>query len=203
MKYYSIIKHYNSCFEKHGDSHLGVDWPNYDDAQVRYEVMLDIIKTKGQTSLLDFGSGLCHLYEFLSKNKNYNIDYSALDINPNFIYECKKKHPGISFYTKDILLDDDIPNFDYIICNGTFTEKQNLSHEEMFEYVSECLVKLWEKTNVGISFNVMSKLVDWERQDLFHVSFDEITFFLKTKLSKNFIIRNDYGLYEYTIYVYK
>jgi hypothetical protein len=49
----------------------------------------------------------------------------------------------------------------------------------------------------------MSKLVDWERDDLFHVSMDEIGLSLKNNLSKNFVIRNDYKLYEYTIYVYK
>ena len=96
-----------------------------------------------------------------------------------------------------------MPNFDYIVCNGTFTEKRDLSYEEMFDFMSNTLKTLWLKTNKGIAFNVMSKLVDWERDDLFHVSMDEIGLFLKNNLSKNFVIRNDYKLYEYTIYVYK
>ena len=54
-----------------------------------------------------------------------------------------------------------------------------------------------------MSFNFMSKQVDWERDDLFHVSLDEIAWFMKDNLSRNFIIRNDYKLFEYTIYVYK
>ena len=58
-------------------------------------------------------------------------------------------------------------------------------------------------TNKGIAFNIMSKLVDWERDDLFHVSMDELGLFLKNNLSRNFIIKNDYKLYEYTVYVYK
>ena len=73
----------------------------------------------------------------------------------------------------------------------------------MFDFMSNTLKTLWLKTNKGIAFNVMSKLVDWERDDLFHVSMDEIGLFLKNNLSKNFVIRNDYKLYEYTIYVYK
>lgn len=27
-RYRSIVDHYEACLEKHGDSHLGVDWPN-------------------------------------------------------------------------------------------------------------------------------------------------------------------------------
>ena len=73
----------------------------------------------------------------------------------------------------------------------------------MFDFMTNTLKTLWSKANKGIAFNVMSKLVDWERDDLFHVSMDEIGLFLKNNLSKNFVIRNNYKLYEYTIYVYK
>jgi hypothetical protein len=49
----------------------------------------------------------------------------------------------------------------------------------------------------------MSKHVDWEREDLFHLPFDRLTSFLTNRLSRHFVIRHDYGLYEYTTYVYK
>jgi SAM-dependent methyltransferase len=204
MKYLKIAEHYNNCFEKHGDNHLGVDWPNYEDTLVRHNIMFELLKGEKNVTLLDFGCGLGHFYDFLKLN-NYDkfINYSGLEINDNFYNLCKTKYPQLNFYHKDILLDNDIPNFDYIICNGTFTEKRDLSQNEMMEFLKSVLIKLWEKTNTGISFNVMSKIVDWERDDLFHVSMDEICLFLKNKLSRNFIIRNDYKLYEYTIYVYK
>ena len=46
MSYKNIFQHYENCFETHGDSHLGVDWPNKEDAVKRYEVMLNVIKDK-------------------------------------------------------------------------------------------------------------------------------------------------------------
>ncbi len=54
-----------------------------------------------------------------------------------------------------------------------------------------------------MAFNVMSKHVDWEREDLFHLPFDTLAEFLKKELTRNFVFRNDYGLYEYTTYVYR
>ena len=42
--YQSIIEHYEACLARHGDSHLGVDWPNAADAETRYRVMLDVIR---------------------------------------------------------------------------------------------------------------------------------------------------------------
>ncbi len=49
----------------------------------------------------------------------------------------------------------------------------------------------------------MSKQVDWERDDLFHLPLDQMADFVCGNLSRNFVIRNDYGLYEYTTYVYR
>jgi len=62
---------------------------------------------------------------------------------------------------------------------------------------------LWESCDRGMAFNVMSKCVDWERDDLFHLSMDDLGLFLKNNLSSEFSFRFDYGLYEYTAYVYK
>jgi hypothetical protein len=87
--------------------------------------------------------------------------------------------------------------------NGVFTEKLTLNHEEMFEYFKKLVKVVYNHANVGIALNVMSKQVDWERDDLFHLSLDELAWFVKEELSRKFIIRNDYGLYEYTIYILK
>jgi hypothetical protein len=49
----------------------------------------------------------------------------------------------------------------------------------------------------------MSTHVDWERDDLFHLPIDKLTAFLVKEASRDFIIRHDYKLYEYTAYVYR
>ena len=207
MSYLKIAEHYDKCFKEHGDSNLGVDWPKHEDTLTRHQVMFDLIKPKEtshivNSTLLDFGCGLGHFKEWMNQ-QTWFPNYSGLDINEGFYNTCKIKYPNLDFYHIDILKNDNIPNFDYIVCNGTFTEKRDLSQEEMMDYFTSVIKKLWTKTNRGIAFNVMSKLVDWERDDLFHVSIDELGWFLKNNLSRNFTIRNDYGLYEYTTYVYK
>ena len=42
-----LVKHYENCFHKHGDTPQGVDWPNKQDAETRYQVMLQGIDTMG------------------------------------------------------------------------------------------------------------------------------------------------------------
>jgi SAM-dependent methyltransferase len=203
MKYLKLAEHYDKCFQEHGDNNLGVDWPNYEDTLVRHQIMLDLIKDE-EGSLLDFGCGLGHFYSYLKSTHHFpHIKYSGLDINEGFYNTCKTKYPYLDFYHMDILKENTLPNFDYIVCNGTFTEKRDLTQEEMMKFFTSAISKLWDKCNKGIAFNLMSKIVDWERDDLFHVSLDELGWFLKNNLSRNFVIRNDYKLYEYTAYVYK
>jgi len=206
-KYNEIIKHYESCLEKHGDSHLGVDWPNEDDVSKRYKIMLEIIALKkeiGKVSLLDFGCGTAHLLDYILKNDFDSIEYSGFDISEKFISVCEDKFRNTKFYCGDILNPKfELPNFDYFIMNGVFTEKRGLTFEEMWDYFSEILKKVFSIANKGVAFNVMSKQVDWERDDLFHVPLDKLADFLCKNLSRNYVIRNDYGLYEYALYLYK
>ena len=68
---------------------------------------------------------------------------------------------------------------------------------------SACLQPPSNLRGKGVAFNVMSKHVDWERDDLFHLPFDEMAGFVTRNLTRNFVIRNDYGLFEYTVYLYR
>lgn len=202
--YLKIVKHYEDCLKKYGDNHMGVDWPREEDALLRYRIMLEIISEQENCSLLDFGCGTAHLYDFILKYNLKNIKYTGIDISNEFIKVCKHKHSDIIFICEDILESSEkIENFDYIILNGVFTEKCELSFNEMFEYFKKIIKLLYLKSDKGIAFNVMTKHVDWERKDLFHLPFDLLVSFFKSELSHNFIIRNDYGLFEYTVYLFK
>jgi SAM-dependent methyltransferase len=203
INYKSIVKHYESCLEKHGDNHLGVDWPKKEDVNIRYQVMLEVIANSEEISLLDFGCGASHLYQYILDNNIKNIKYSGLDLSEKFITLSKIKFPQNIFYCQDILENNTLPEFDYIAMNGVFTEKRELSFDDMFIYFKRLVKEIFTIAKIGIAFNVMSKQVDWEREDLFHLSFDDLAWYLKKEISRNFIIRNDYGLYEYTVYVYK
>lgn len=204
--YRIIVSHYEQCLEKHGDCHRGVDWPNQADADTRYRVMLQLIPAGERCSLLDFGCGAGQLYSFLrAQGEAYHgVEYAGLDMSPQFIRLCREKFPQLRFLQADILQQAElVPECDYIVLNGVFTEKLTLSFDEMEGFFQRMLCAVFAKARKGIAFNVMSKAVDWERDDLFHLSTDRLISFLAANLSRHFVIRNDYGLYEYTTYVYR
>ncbi len=212
MKYKQIVRHYESCFEKHGDTAKGVDWTRNEQVDIRYQTMLELINFTEKTfqlskdiSLLDFGCGLSHLFEYIQKKNIRGINYTGLDISEQFYQASKRKFPNNHYLYGDILLDDSVisQNYDYIIMNGVFTEKLSLSYIEMFAFFKRMITRVYPYCSKGLAFNVMSKQVDWEKDNLFHVPFDEMSTFLTKNISRNFIIRNDYGLYEYTVYLLK
>lgn len=212
MNYKEIVEHYEECFEKFGDTPKGVDWTKKEQVEYRYQTMLELINFREKSfhitqkkSLLDYGCGLSHLYEYIKNNNIDFIDYTGLEISTKFFNESKKKFPENRYILGDILKDKSIleNRYDYIVMNGVFTEKRNLSYEDMFEYFKNMITLIYDHCNKGLAFNVMSKQVDWEIDTLFHVPLDDMANFLTKKISRNFIIRNDYGLYEYTVYLYK
>jgi SAM-dependent methyltransferase len=204
-KYGELVAHYESCLRAHGDNHRGVDWPNAVDARTRYRVMLDVIRQTNFAAarLLDLGCGAAHLYQYLREMERDDVEYAGLDLSPEFIRLRRSKFPDRTFYCLDVLDSAaEVPAFDYVVMNGLFTEKRSLSFDEMWNYAQAMLERAFTIASVGMAFNVMSKHVDWERADLFHLPLDLMVEHLTHNLSRHFVIRNDYGLYEYTVYVY-
>jgi SAM-dependent methyltransferase len=206
--YSEIVTHYEACLARHGDTHRGVDWPNEADAKTRYRVMLEVIRETPTPlqpiSLLDFGCGAGHLLAHLRAEQQRNVRYMGIDMSPKFVDLCRDKFPDSEFLCGDILQGDvEIPQVDYVVMNGVFTEKRSLPFEVMFDYFRQVLRRVYPLARRGLAFNVMSKHVDWERDDLFHLPFDSLATFLRREISRHYQFRADYGLFEYTAYVYR
>lgn len=206
--YFSLVEHYDRCLAKHGASPSGVDWPNAADLEKRFNVMLDLCRLEKSTekiSLLDLGCGFGALVDYIYKNGLDNkLSYSGIDLSANMIHQAKLLHSHIDFEVRDILIDGLSANLhDYIIMNGLMTEKGNITQEKMETFMADILRVTFAACNKGIAFNVMNFHVDWFRDDLFHLPFDRLVAIVLKNCSRDFVIRSDYGLYEYTVYVYK
>jgi cyclopropane fatty-acyl-phospholipid synthase-like methyltransferase len=203
----SIVRFAEQCLDQHGDSFRGVGWTrSQEQTDRRYRVMLGLLApTEGQpVTLLDFGCGASHLYEYIRRHCRDDILYSGLDVSARFLELSRRKFPELTYYDVDVLDGyGELPHFDYIVMNGIFTVRSALSVQAMTEYFEALVARVWARARRGIAFNVMSKYVDWERDDLFHVPMETLAGFLTRHVSRHFVLRHDYGLYEYTAYVYR
>jgi SAM-dependent methyltransferase len=204
--YRQIVEESERWLKRYGDRPEGVGWPIAKDAPTRYRVMLELIRPEHRAGvrLLDFGCGLSHLYEYIRREGIAGIQYSGLEISAAYLEISRGKHPDVTFYDIDVLKDDaGLPEFEYVVMNGIFNSRVRMGQEEMFGLVQSLVARVFAHARHGIAFNVMSKQVEWEREDLFHLPMDQLADFLARKVSRHFVMRHDYGLYEYTTYVYR
>lgn len=204
--YLDLVRFYEAALARYGpETPRGVGWFR-DDADTRYRAMLGVVRPHTETvTLLDFGCGLSHLYDYMLRNGVTSVRYAGLDVSPRFIALAREKHPGVTYYLADVLDEgaDHLPSFDYVVLNGLFTYKGGLTYAEMVEFLEALIPKVFELASIGIAFNVTTAQVEWTRDDLFHLPVDALLDFLSRHVSRHVVIRHDYGLFEYTAYVYK
>lgn len=204
--YKNIYLYVEQCFKDKGDSHEGVGWPDHMLTIKRYKVMLDILNysEKNKTyTLLDFGCGLGGLYQYILDNNMNNINYEGLEISKLLFEQIKKKYTNVNFHNLNILEDTFQNKYDFIIINGVFTSKPGMNDEEMWDFFTNMIKRIYDNINIGVSFNIMSPVVDYKEDFLFYLSYDKLSFFLKNNFNKNFIINQAYGGWEYTVYLFK
>ena len=202
-----LVRHYETCFEKHGATAAGVDWPDEAGAMMRYEVMLDLLRWDSfcpkAPTILDFGCGVAGLYEHLQKDQlGLVVKYAGHDLSESYVDHCRCAYPEVEFSVGDVLDGYELDPVDYVVANGVFTERLDIAYEDMFDFMYSVLDQLVTVARRGVAFNVMSSFVDWERDDLFHVPPGQIAD-LASKFGRRFIIRHDYPLFEYTTYLYR
>jgi SAM-dependent methyltransferase len=206
--YYPLVETVEKLYAKHGDNHRGMGFRTDKGFDVRYRVFLEVIRgaaAREECSLLDVGCGTARLLDLIKSLGRGEISYRGADLSPKLLGAAREKHPGAEFILGDPFDLEEIwsPQPDYVVFGGIFTCRLEMSVAEMTDYMVRMLRLAFTHCRRGIAFNVMSKHVDWERDDLFHVPFDEMADLLQANLNRNYVFRADYGLYEYTVYVYK
>lgn len=204
----SIVRHYENCLANHGATPHGVDWPNGADLAKRFEVMLGVRRPEsgeGRRSFLDVGCGPGLLVDYLNATgRAESVDYCGFDMSDAMVRAARDRWPDHRFLCADIRRQPNLlPITDYVVLNGVLTEKRDLSQTDMAMLACELLDVCFSRARIGMAFNVMSTHVDWMRDDLFHWPMDEAVEFATRRLSRHVVVRADYGLYEYTLYVYR
>jgi SAM-dependent methyltransferase len=191
----------------YGDSFRGAGYTkSSQEAAERYRLMLDIVRELDTPlTILDLGCGLGHLIDFMESREEYrHLRYVGLDISPKYLAAARARQPQHEFVLMDVLdADEALPVFDYVVLNGVFNFRGSIKYDRMLHYWEQLTTIAYRHCRRGIAFNVMSKLVDWERDDLFHLPFDAMAESVSKRLSRHFTIRHDYMAYEYTTYVYR
>jgi len=171
-------------------------WRNREQQYLRFRILSEIGNLNGK-KILDVGCGFGDFYEYLI-NKDMKIDYTGYDISAKIIDVAKSKHPQIKFVVKDMLKERIGEKFDYVFESGILNKR--ISNN--IEYATKMITRMFELCEKGVALNMMTNYVDYREDHLSYYSPEKI-FRLCRNLSKWVVLRHDYPLYEFTIYLYK
>lgn len=195
--------HYSDAFKKHGANPKGVDWRDEKTANLRYEKMLAVNEyLSSPFSLLDVGCGYGGLLEYIKK-RGYETSYHGIDIVPEMLEAALSKFPIEDFKCVDILDMESKEAFDYVVCNGILTQKLDVSILDMDKFLKKVIKRMFMLCKKGMAFNLMSTYVNFFAPNLYYKHPLETLSFCLAELTQKVKIDHSYGLYEYTIYLYK
>lgn len=191
---------------EHGPTHRGVLYPREEDVRKRFTVaagLWESAESHFKGSVLDLGCGYGALLDYLTARNAAGIEYRGVDISSKMIEAAKERHPDAHFEVRDILADP-LPErcADYVVVSGVLTAKFDVPQADMAEFAIQFLAASFRLCRKGMAFNVQNWYVP-RRPDLFHWPFDEAAAFIHKHCSSHYTFRMDYGLYDYTAYVYR
>lgn len=202
----SLHDHYQSKFAEFGATVQGVDWGTKEEnLHLRYDKMLEVIKSndcENKPTFLDAGCGYAGLYDYAVK-KGISLAYTGIDVVSSMITQARSQFPEARFECLDILEFKNGEKFDYVVCNGILTQKLSAGILEMEKYSRALIRKMFSLCKTGVAFNIMSSKVNFTVSNLFYKSPVELLSFCLDEITTRVMIDHAYGLYEYTVYLYR
>ena len=196
----TMKKHYAKTFKEYGCTSEGVDWGKHEDrALLRHQNISKLI-SKRPSSILDVGCGYGAFLDFLGHD---SIEFTGIDVVPEMIDSGRARHPGAEFICDDFLQHDfSGQNFDYVVCNGIFTQKLHVSENAMEAYIRQVISKMFEISTVGIAFNMMTSYVNFRAENLYYSNPSKTLSWVMDNITKNVELNHAYPLYEYVVIAY-
>lgn len=198
MKDYKEI--YRTAFNEHGFSEKSVLWPK-GRQDLRFERLLPQLRSG--LSILDYGCGLGHLYDYLSERAR-EFDYIGVDVCDFFVDACRSRiqSPKAQFVVNQIAADIALP-FDWAVCSGTFNILYNSNESTHWQIVRSTLLDLLTKARIGVAVNFMTTKVDFKHENAFHLDPLEALRFILEECSGRGTIDCSYMPYEFTVKIWK
>lgn len=174
-------------------------WGSKSSQILRFKILSEIGSLKNK-SILDIGCGMGDFFIYIKKKGILN--YTGIDISDYFINYSKNKfkEKNVNFICGNFLTHKFDKKYDYIFLSGTLNLK--LKKNENMKIAKKFLNKAYNICKIGCSFNFLSSNVDFKNKKDFHYSSSDIIK-ICNKLSRNYELKHNYGLYEFTINCYK
>jgi trans-aconitate methyltransferase len=188
---------YSNRLKDLGISPQTVGWSSKEQQDLRFQILTEIGITAG-SSICDVGCGLGDLYDFLTASNGLNVRYTGIDISPELIEAAKSRFPEVRFDCQDILDISLEEEFDWVFLSGAL----NFRITENWKLTQSMLKKMYAMARKGVACNFLTTNVDFQAPINFHHDPAEVAKFAAS-LTNKWVLRHDYPLWEFSLYLKK
>lgn len=194
-----IKKEYQERYKKYGLDPRSLYWKKLGASHQRFRQIWAEIDFDGK-SVLDVGCGFGEMGKFLSKRYK-GVDYTGIDIVPEFITDAKKLYPKLKFVEGDYFKKPIGKMFDVVIASGTL----NSNVENNLEYRKKAIKTMFTHAKKVLVFNMLGgypQPINDKKSNVWYADSLEI---LKDcmSLTRRVILRHHYNPKDFTIFMYR
>ena len=192
----NIRSAYERSFQEHGDSPASLLCPK-GRQHLRFSA-LDPYVMSGRISVLDYGCGLGHLFDYL-RNLGADIDYHGVDIVPAFIDACNEKYGDsarFSVIDPEVMIED---SYDVVFASGVFNLKSSADDQQSRNYALNRMCSLFRLSRRVFLCDFLTSYVDFQQDGAQHFTTSVISDFCVRNMTRRFVIRHDLLPYEFSL----
>jgi SAM-dependent methyltransferase len=165
---------------------------------VRFGVLTGVGIEPG-CSVLDVGCGFADYYAYLQQ-RDCKVAYTGVDIVPEFIAQARQTFPGLDLQVRDLQKDPvGAATYDFVVSSQTFNLR--FGGESNLPLVTEMMKRMFAAARKGVAIDFVTDYVDFKEDYLVYHN-PEAMFRLAKSLTKRVVLKHDYPLYEFCLYLY-
>jgi SAM-dependent methyltransferase len=197
-----VATYYSGKLAQHGATPRGVDWKDEASQNVRFDVLLTLIKDPS-ASLLDVGCGFGSLLPY-ARERGFSGAYLGTDIAPAMMRKARQLHQADAAARFELGIAPDQP-CDYAVASGIFNVRLTHDTAAWQAYMEDIVALMNRSARCGFAFNCLTSYADSDRMrpDLHYA--DQLPWFdlCKRNYAPAVALLHDYGLWEWTLIVRK
>ncbi|GFM35156.1 class I SAM-dependent methyltransferase [Desulfovibrio subterraneus] len=198
MKYADkVVDYFSKLIDRHGESVEVVDWGSESSQRLRFDVIYEA-GLGGVGSVLDVGCGRGDFYPYIL-SRNPAVDYLGVDLTPGMVSLAQKRFPHARFECRDVLVDT-LPEgaFDAVVASGIF----HIVLEDNIAFARKMISSLFLCARKVLVFNMLSSHASEKEPGEYYFS-PEVVLNVCQSISVRTVIRHDYKINDFTVYMYK
>ena len=189
---------YRQRLKEHGHGIQALSSGTVDRRAVRFNVLTGVGIGSG-CSVLDVGCAYADYFTHLEA-QGCKVSYTGIDLLPELIDEACRRHPGLDLQVRDLQSNPFPPgSFDYVVSSQTFNLR--FDEDSNMPLVERMMKLMFATARKGTAVDFVTDYVDFREPYLRYHNPEKLFGFAKS-ITKRVVLRHDYPLYEFCLYLY-